>query len=148
MSLAGDERRMNKADLPSAIEVHRRLGPGLPESIYESAMLHELTLCGMPATRQCEIRVPCKDIELAGQRLDLVVGGFVVVERTRVERVHPVHRAQLLSYLRAGCSPLGYLVNFNTPRLMDSVTLVCNGRGSPVRDGTSRDPSSPSRPSR
>lgn len=107
--------------LAAAIEVHRELGPGLLEKIYEVAFDHELRLRGLAVDRQVPVRVRYKDIEIDGQRLDLLVEGKVIVELKAVDATSPVHEAQLLSYLKASGMRLGLLINFNVPRLMDGV---------------------------
>jgi len=87
--------------LAAVIEVHRQLGPGLLESIYEVAFDHELRLRGLAVDRQVPVRVRYKDIQINGQRLDLLVDGKVIVELKAVDALSPVHEAQLLSYLKA-----------------------------------------------
>jgi GxxExxY protein len=113
-----------------AIEVHRHLGPGLLEKLYEDALVHELTRTGMSLARQVDLAVAYKDIILRGQRLDLIVEGCVVVELKAVAETLPVHGAQLLSYLRAADMPLGLLLNFNMTTLKDGIKRVCNERWS------------------
>ncbi len=104
-----------------AIEVHRALGPGLLERLYEEALLHELGLCGLRIDRQVPVRLVYKERELVGLRLDLVVESKVVVELKAIEQVADVHLAQLLGYVRAGGYPLGLLINFNVPVLVRGV---------------------------
>jgi GxxExxY protein len=101
----------------AAIEVHRLPGPGFLESVYEKAIFHELQLRGLKVEKQKEILVPYKDIQIEGQRLDLLVGGRVIVELKAVEAIAPIHQAQLLSYLKATNLRLGLLINFNVPTL-------------------------------
>ncbi len=112
----------------SAIEVHRTLGPGLLESIYEEAMCVELGLAGVAVERQAEIIVDYKGHPIRGQRLDLLIGRSVVVELKSVAAIKDVHKAQLLSYLRASRLPLGLLINFNESRLKDGIRRVINDR--------------------
>lgn len=131
---------MRKADLPAdvervchsvigcAIEVHRLLGPGLLERHYERALHHELERAGLRAERQVEIRVPYKDILLDSQVLDLVVEGRVVIELKSIDEISPVHKAQLLSYLRLAGLPVGLLINFNQAVLKDGLRRVLNER--------------------
>lgn len=107
--------------LGAAIEVHRHLGPGLVETVYEVALEHELRLQGLAVDRQMPIAVRYKDIQIGGQRLDMLVEGKVVVELKSVESLAPIHEAQLLSYLKAAGLRLGLLINFNAPRLVDGV---------------------------
>ncbi len=107
----------------AAIEVHRALGPGLLESAYEKCVRHELTLRNMPCQFQLELPVHYKGIVIdAGYKLDLLVCGQVVVELKAVEEVHPIHEAQLLTYLRLGGWKAGLLINFNVAYLKDGIT--------------------------
>jgi GxxExxY protein len=108
----------------AAIEVHRLLGPGFLESIYERAMEYELISCGLLVEREKEILVPYKDIRIPGQRLDLLVGDRVIVELKAVESIAPIHEAQLLSYLKATGLRLGLLINFRVPILKDGVHRI------------------------
>jgi GxxExxY protein len=105
----------------ASIEVHRLLGPGFLESVYEKALAYELQLRGLKVERQKDILVPYKDIQIEGQRLDLLVGGRVIVELKTVEALAPIHQAQLLSYLKATKLRLGLLINFNVMVLKDGV---------------------------
>jgi len=105
----------------TAIEVHRVLGPGFLERIYERALEHELSRTGLAVERQKEIHVPYKEIRISGQQLDLLVGGRVIVELTAVEQLAPIHQAQLLSYLKATDLRLGLLINFNVGLLTDGI---------------------------
>ena len=108
----------------AVIEVHRLLGPGFLESIYEKALLHELELRGFKAERQKPVLVPYKDIQIEGQRIDLMVGGRVIVELKTVDAIAPIHQAQLLSYLKTTKLRLGLLINFNIPVLKDGLKRV------------------------
>jgi GxxExxY protein len=113
---------ISHAVIGAAIEVHRHLGPGLLESIYEEALLAELDLRAVPAQRQIEVPILYKDRRLAGRlRLDLLVAEQVIVEVKSVESLARIHEAQLLSYLRLTDLQLGLLLNFNTRRLLDGV---------------------------
>lgn len=104
-----------------AIEVHRALGPGLLERIYQEAMEHELKLQGLAFARQVPVAMRYKGIVIVGQRLDLVVENQVVVELKSVESVIDVYLAQLVGYMKAGKYPLGLVVNFNVPVLRKGV---------------------------
>jgi GxxExxY protein len=104
-----------------AIEVHRTLGPGFLERLYEDAMAFELGAAGLAFIRQHPIRVRYKSILLSEQRLDLVVENLVVVELKSVEAVPDAHLAALVSYLRAADLPLGLLINFNVLQLSKGV---------------------------
>lgn len=104
------------------IEVHRTLGPGLLESVYEHCLAHELALAGLPFEQQLPLPVVYKGTQLdCGYRLDIVVGKTLVLELKAVESLLPVHEAQLMTYLKLCGLHHGFLVNFNTPRLIDGL---------------------------
>jgi GxxExxY protein len=106
----------------AAIEVHRALGPGLLESAYQECLCVELGLRDLRFVSQLELPVEYKGQHVdAGYRLDLVVADKVVVELKAVERLLPLHEAQLLTYLRLGAYSTGLLLNFNVPVLKDGI---------------------------
>jgi GxxExxY protein len=106
----------------AAIEVHKAIGPGLLESIYEECLCHELLLRGLKFKRQIEVPVAYKGVNLnCGHRLDLLVEATVVLELKTVERLLPVHEAQLLTYLRMLQKPVGFIFNFNVPVLRNGI---------------------------
>jgi GxxExxY protein len=106
----------------AAIEVHRELGPGLLESTYEQCMCYELRLRGLEFTFQEPLPITYKAIKLdCGYRTDLVVFGSVLVELKCVEKIHPIHEAQLLTYMKIGGWQIGLLINFNVPVLKDGI---------------------------
>jgi len=114
--------QLTEAIIGAAIEVHRALGPGLLESVYEECLCRELELRGVTFERQRPLPVVYKGITLeCGYRLDLVVENQVVVELKAVESLLPVHEAQLVSYLKLGRWHVGLLINFNVPVLKDGV---------------------------
>jgi GxxExxY protein len=107
----------------AAIEVHRHLGPGLLESAYEECLCHELHLRGIEFRRQIDLPVEYKGLKLdCGYRLDLIVREEVVVELKCVEKVLPVHEAQLLTYMLMTGKRVGLLINFNVPQLIKGIT--------------------------
>jgi GxxExxY protein len=108
----------------AAIEVHRTLGPGLLESIYEEALCHELQLQGVQFERQVAVDVAYKGCVIAGQRLDLLVEGEVVVEVKSVRTLPEVATAQVLSYLKATGLKRALLINFGEERLVDGVKRI------------------------
>jgi GxxExxY protein len=111
----------------AAIEVHRHLGPGLLESSYEAAFSHELSQRNIPHSRQVSMPVRYKGHELdAGYRIDVLAFGKIVVELKSVDKLQPIHAAQVLSYLRLGSFPLGLLINFNSRRLVDGIERIAN----------------------
>jgi len=106
------------AIIGSAIEVHTALGPGLLESAYEECMCRELNLRGIPFQRQVELPVEYKGVKLdCGYRIDMLVADEVVLELKAVERVAPVHEAQLVTYMRLSQKRVGLLINFGAPTL-------------------------------
>jgi GxxExxY protein len=106
----------------AAIEVHRNLGPGLLESAYEECLCHELHLRGMDCKRQVPLPVLYKGLKLdCGYKIDLIVQDEVVVELKAVERVLPIHEAQLLTYLKLTGKRVGLLINFNVPLLTQGI---------------------------
>lgn len=121
------------AIIASAIEVHSVLGPGLLERLYEDALAYELAERGLRLERQRPIRLRYKAVEIGELRIDLVVENLVVLELKAIERVLPVHRAQLLSYLRSADLPLGLLINFNEARVRDGMARVVNPHASAMR---------------
>jgi GxxExxY protein len=108
----------------AAIEVHRHLGPGYLEGIYEEALFVELVDTGIPVERQKEIGVIYKGRIIGKHRLDLLVGGNLIVELKTVEELAEIHKAQVISYLKATRLPLGLLINFNVPILRNGIQRV------------------------
>jgi len=106
----------------AAIEVHRALGPGLLESAYEECLCHELSLKGVRFERQVPQPVTYKGVKLeCGYRLDLVVAGKLIVEVKAVDALHPIHTAQLLTYLKLSGHRVGLLLNFHSVVLKDGL---------------------------
>ena len=122
---------LSSAVISAAIEVHEVLGPGLLEGIYEAALCHELSLRGIYVQRQLEVPVFYKGVSLSqAMRLDLLVDGTMVIELKSVDVVLPIHKAQLLSYLRLSRRQVGLLINFNTPQLKQGIHRVVNSHKS------------------
>jgi GxxExxY protein len=122
-----EEDRLSQEIIGAAIEVHRSLGPGLLESAYEECLCYELTFRGIPFERQKPLPVAYKGINLdCGYRLDLVVASLVILELKSVERIEPIHDAQLLTYLRLSALKLGILINFNVPLLKNGIRRLIN----------------------
>jgi GxxExxY protein len=106
----------------AAIEVHRHLGPGLLESAYEQCLCHELHLRGLPFECQVDLPVSYKGLQLdCGYKIDLVVASEVIVELKSIERILPVHEAQLLTYLKISGKRVGLLINFNSSLLTQGI---------------------------
>ena len=105
-----------------AIEVHRGLGPGLLESAYEECLCYELGESGVSFERQVPLPVVYKSVELdCGYRMDIVVDNRLVLELKTVEKILPIHEAQLLTYLKLGRLQTGLILNFNTSVLKDGI---------------------------
>jgi len=122
------ENEVGDAIIASAMKVHTALGPGLLESAYETCLLYELERQGLPVRRQALIPIRYEDLTIDnGYRVDLLVADRVIVELKAVEAILPVHRGQLLSYLRLGGFKLGYLLNFHVARLRDGIVRMANG---------------------
>ena len=109
----------------AAYKVHKALGPGLLESVYESCLCHELTKRGIPFRRQLEMPVVYDGIRLdAGLRLDLLVDECVIVELKAVEKHNPLFEAQLLTYLKLTGHRLGLLINFNVELIKNGIQRI------------------------
>jgi GxxExxY protein len=112
----------------AAVEVHRHLGPGYAEVLYEKALVIEFGLRGIPFERQASFRVDYKGQEVGDGRMDLLVGRMLIVELKAVERFHEVHISQALAYPKATGLSLALLINFNVPVLMRGVKRVVMNR--------------------
>ena len=114
--------------LDSSIEVHKILGPGLLESVYEICLCKEFDLRGVRYKRQVTLPIEYKGEELdADFRIDILVEDKIIIELKSVEILHPVFEAQLLTYLKLADKRLGLLINFNVPRLIDGFKRLING---------------------
>jgi GxxExxY protein len=119
--IAAEDERIAHEVIGAAIEVHRHLGPGFLEKIYERALVHELNLRGIAVQSQKDILVPYKEIFIPGQQLDLLAAERVILELKAVAELAAIHEAQLLSYLKATGLRLGLLINFNVRVLKDGI---------------------------
>ncbi|MEL6385333.1 MAG: GxxExxY protein [Cyanobacteria bacterium J06626_18] len=121
--------RVSGLIIGAAIEVHRELGPGLLESAYEACLKYELSQRGISIKSQVPQPVSYEGIRMdCGYRLDLFVENTVIVELKAVEALHPVHSAQLLTYLKLQNCWLGLLINFNVPVLTKGIKRLVNGQ--------------------
>ena len=112
--------------LDKAIVVHSKLGPGLLESVYRTCLTHELRNARQKVVTEQLVPIVYDGIELDGYRLDMLVNDAVIVEIKTVERLLPVHKAQLLSYLKLLDKRLGLLINFKVPQVMQGVKRIVN----------------------
>jgi GxxExxY protein len=109
----------------AAIEVHREMGAGLLESIYERCMMRELEIREISFVRQRVVKIAYKGLEFEEElRFDLLVGGCLLIELKAVIEVAPIHKAQLLSYMKLLDVPVGLLVNFHAPRLVEGISRM------------------------
>ena len=123
-----DVNVISGAVIDSSICVHTALGPGLLEGVYQACLVHELRERGFHVVTNVDLPVNYKGISLpVGYRMDLLVNDLVVVELKAVERVHPIHQAQLMTYLKVGRRKLGLLINFNVVHLKQGITRIVNG---------------------
>ena len=110
-----------------AMEVHNVLGPGLLESVYEQALIHELVTNGIPVKGQIEVDVNYKGMNIAnGFRVDLIVDDELIIELKSVEDIRPIHQKQLQTYLKLMDKRIGLLINFNTINLKDGIKRIVN----------------------
>lgn len=108
--------------IAAAIEVHKHLGPGLMESAYEQCYCHEIALQAIPFERQVTLPVEYKGVKLdLGYRIDMVADKKVIVEFKCVEKILPVHEAQLLTYMKISKIPVGLIINFHAARIKDGI---------------------------
>ncbi|MCZ7402214.1 MAG: GxxExxY protein [Candidatus Methanoperedens sp.] len=123
-----DENELSNKIVGAAIEVHRTLGPGLLESTYEECLCHELALNQIPFERQVIMPVVYKGNRLeCGYRADIVVDNKVILELKSVADVQPIHKAQLLTYLKLSGLKLGLLLNFNVLLMKDGINRFVKG---------------------
>jgi len=123
-----DDEAIGKQIVDCAIKVHTALGAGLLESAYESCLAHELTKNGLEVKRQVPMPVLYDSVQMdVGYRIDMFVNDRVIVELKAVEKLLPIHTAQLLTYLKLSKLRLGYLLNFNVEHMRNGVRRVVNG---------------------
>jgi GxxExxY protein len=121
------ENELARIVVDVAYKIHTRLGPGLLESVYQAIMLHELRKRGLYAEYEVGVPVEWDDVHLdIGFRADIIVERKLIVELKSVEQVAPVHKKQLLTYLRLTGCRLGLLINFNTALIKDGIARVVN----------------------
>ena len=113
---------LTRQAIGAAIEVHKVLGPGLLESVYEECLCHEFGLRGIHYKRQQTIPIEYKGVQLdCGYRIDLLVENLVILELKSVDSLEPIHEAQVLTYLKLTSLKVGLLINFNLPVLREGI---------------------------
>ena len=121
------EETVSREVIGAAIEVHRHLGPGLLESTYQACLAHELALQGIAFVAESELPVIYKGVRLDfGYRMDFLVADTLVVEVKSAASIMPIHKAQLLTYLRMGGFRVGLLLNFNERLMKDGILRLVN----------------------
>lgn len=127
MNSVKQENIIAKSILDQAFKIHRELGPGLLESVYEKVLQYELIEAGHNAFTQVPVKMNYKDIHFeAGFRIDILVDDKVLIEVKSVENLAPVHFAQTLTYIKMRNLKLGLLINFNTKYLKDGIHRIVN----------------------
>jgi GxxExxY protein len=120
--------QLSQKVIGGAIHIHKEMGPGLYESVYHNCMMVELRHSGLAFEHEMPVSVSYRGTEVAEDafRMDFVVEDLLVLELKSVEEIKPVHKKQLLTYLRLAKKPLGLLINFNEEKLMNGVTRIIN----------------------
>ena len=122
------ENKIAKIIVDAAYQIHVRLGPGLLESVYETVLAYELKKRGLNVVRQVPVPVIYDDLDFEeGFRADLIVEDRVIIELKSVENILPVHKKQLLTYLRLKDCRLGLLINFGEALIKDGISRIANG---------------------
>ena len=122
-----DINKLSGEIIGAAIEVHKALGPGLLESAYEECICHELSIGGLSLERQKPLAVRYRGINLdCGYRLDVVVEDAIILELKSCEKIEPIHKAQLLTYLKLSGLKLGLLLNFNVTLMREGIMRIVN----------------------
>jgi GxxExxY protein len=122
------ENEVGRIVVDASLQIHRSLGPGLLESVYETVLSYELTSRGLQVGRQVPVSVIYGELTIdAGFRADIVVEDLVILELKSLEKVSPVHKKQLLTYLRLSGMRLGFLLNFGEELMRNGITRLVNG---------------------
>ena len=122
-----DINHLSSKIIGAAIQVHKILGPGLLESAYEECLCHEFSLQSLSFERQKHLPVNYKGKKLdCGYRLDTVVESAIILELKSCEKIEPIHKAQLLTYLKLSGLSLGLLLNFNVPLMRNGIVRIVN----------------------
>jgi GxxExxY protein len=131
--LFSDADRLSREVIGAAIEVHRVMGPGLIESIYQKCLLRELELRNVSAVQKRAVQIEYKGLVFEEcLQFDLLVEGCLLLELKAVQEVHPVHKAQSMSYMKLLDVPAGLLLNFHEPKLIDGLSrLIFPGANEP-----------------
>ena len=127
MEVMMNMNQLSSKIIGAAIEVHKTLGPGLLESAYEECLCHELSIQGLLFEKQKPLSIDYKGKKMdCGYRLDIVVEKAVIIELKSCEKIEPIHKAQLLTYLKLSGLNLGLILNFNVPLMRDGIVRIVN----------------------
>ena len=127
-----DENEIGKIAVDSAVQIHRELGPGLLETVYEIVLARELERRGLKIKRQVSVPIVYRDIRFdEGFRADIIVEDKVILELKSLDQIAKVHSKQVLTYLRLTGLRLGFLLNFGSPLMKDGISRVVNGLPEP-----------------
>ncbi|MDD2520811.1 MAG: GxxExxY protein [Kiritimatiellae bacterium] len=127
-----DENEIGKIAVDSAVQIHRELGPGLLETVYEIVLARELERRGLKIQRQVSVPIVYRDIRFdEGFRADIIVEDKVILELKSLDQIAKVHSKQVLTYLRLTGLRLGFLLNFGSPLMKDGISRVVNGLPEP-----------------
>jgi len=122
------ENELAKIVVDFCLKIHKTLGPGLLESVYEEALIYELKKLAIPVERQAGIPVMYDDVKMdIGFRADVLVENKLIVELKSIESILPIHKKKLLTYLKLANMKLGLLVNFNVDLIKDGIFRIANG---------------------
>ncbi|MCX7019000.1 MAG: GxxExxY protein [bacterium] len=122
------ENEIGRIVVDAALAVHRELGPGLLETVYEVVLAQELSDRGLKAERQLPVSITCRGITFdVGFRADIIVEDKVILELKSVEKITPAHKKQLLTYLKLTDTKLGFLLNFGEALIKDGISRMVNG---------------------
>jgi len=123
-----NENEIGKIIVETAVAIHKELGPGLFESVYEVILANELKRCGLSILRQVSIPIEYRGIKFdEGFRVDIFVENKVIIELKSVESINKAHKKQVLTYLRLTGCKLGYLLNFGEALMKDGISRIING---------------------
>jgi GxxExxY protein len=123
-----NENELSKITVDIFLKVHKSLGPGLFESVYEEVLFFELKKCPLDCARQVEIPVIHENVNMGiGFKADIIVAKKVIIEIKSVETLLPIHKKQLLTYLKLSGLKLGFLVNFNSDFIKNGIVRLVNG---------------------
>ncbi|MBB4805424.1 GxxExxY protein [Chryseobacterium defluvii] len=122
------ENELSKIVFEAGLKIHKKLGPGLFENVYEECMFHELNKSGVLVEKQKVLSIVYEDLTIQNAfRLDMIVENKLILEIKAVEYINPIHKAQLLTYLKMTNCKLGLLINFQSDIFKNGVTRVVNG---------------------